>query len=112
MGAVLALVACGNQNTDEAPLAGQPPAAMAPVAAAPPAAPPAPAAPAAAAATSPESAQCLELVDRGDFAEAVPICVRAAGIDPDNAAVQQALQTAQSKAANSAAAGPLGDQTP
>jgi len=54
--------------------------------------------------TPPESAQCLELVGRGAFAEAVPVCVRAAGLDPDNAAVQQALETARTKAATAAAA--------
>jgi 2-oxoglutarate dehydrogenase E2 component (dihydrolipoamide succinyltransferase) len=108
-----ALMACGNQEAERAPVADQPPAseAQAPSVAAPP--PLAPAAPEAApampsapaeAVTPPESAQCLELVGRSAFAEAVPVCVRAAGLDPDNAAVQQALETARSKAATAAAA--------
>jgi hypothetical protein len=65
----------------------------------------APAAPSEVNATPPESARCLELVEQAAFSEAVPVCVRAAALDPDNAAVQQALETARGKstAATSAA---------
>jgi hypothetical protein len=63
----------------------------------------APAAAAEADVTPPESAQCLELVKQASYSEAVPVCVRAVGLDPDNTAVQEALATARAKSATSAA---------
>lgn len=64
---------------------------------------PAPAAaPTASAASPPESAQCLDLVGKARFEEAVPVCVRAAGLDPENTAVKQALETARTKTAAAA----------
>jgi hypothetical protein len=52
---------------------------------------------------TPESAQCLELVRQAAYSEAVPVCVRAAGLDPDDTAVQEALATARARSATSAA---------
>jgi hypothetical protein len=51
------------------------------------------------AATSPTAQRCLDLVREAKFAEAVPVCTRAAGMDPEDARVQEALQTARAKAA-------------
>ena len=46
---------------------------------------------------------CLSLVQSGAFAEALPLCLEAASIDPENAEVQAALAEAQMKAAAGAA---------
>lgn len=45
------------------------------------------------------SEHCLDLVNGGAFTEAVPVCVRATGLDPENTAVKQALETARTEAA-------------
>ena len=104
--AVALLAACGNPSSESKQTAMQspiPPTTAPRVAAAPPAQTEAPAA-RPAVVQPPESAQCLDLVGREAFAEAVPVCVRAAGLDPANQAVRQALETAQTKAASAPAA--------
>lgn len=55
-------------------------------------------------AASPDVQKCLDLVKAGQFGEAVPVCMRAAGVDPDNQEVQAALTKAQSEAATAAGA--------
>jgi pyruvate dehydrogenase E2 component (dihydrolipoamide acetyltransferase) len=118
--AVAALSAC-NQKTEQPPASSQSAPALPPIAAAPhrealaaaprpmaapaaQAAPTTPAAPSEASVTPPESASCLDLVEKASFTEAVPVCVRAAGLDPNNTAVQQALTTARAKSVPSASA--------
>jgi hypothetical protein len=49
--------------------------------------------------TDPSVPQCLDLVQADKYAEAVPVCTRAAKVDPDNAEVKKALETARAKAA-------------
>jgi hypothetical protein len=106
--AAVALMACGNPAS-ESPATqaqAQPPQVSQTddktppqVAAAPHTALPTQAA--AMAATS-ESGHCLELVNHAAFTEAVPVCARAAGLDPENMAVKQALETARTEAAAAA----------
>jgi hypothetical protein len=101
--AVVALVACGKPASEslqtaaksQPGLAFQTPASK----------PPQMAAAASAANTPPESARCLDLVNDGAFGEAVPVCVRAARLDPENAAVEQALETARTETASAALGG-------
>ncbi len=52
----------------------------------------------AAPAVDPSVTGCLDLVRQSQFADAVPVCIKAAGIDPENADVQAALSKAQSEA--------------
>jgi hypothetical protein len=40
---------------------------------------------------------CLDLVGAGKFSEAIPACLRAVSVDPNNADVQEALKTARSQ---------------
>ena len=54
-------------------------------------------------------ASCIDLVASGDFEEALPVCLEAASIDAENAAVQAALATAQKKTAAEAASGAAAD---
>lgn len=54
--------------------------------------------------TAPQVSSCLGLVGSGAFARAVPVCLEAAAIDPDNAKVQAALVKAQAEAAAGGAA--------
>lgn len=56
----------------------------------------------------PESAECLDLVKKSEFAAAVPVCLRAVNVDPDNADVQEALSTAQAESAKAQAGEALG----
>ena len=44
----------------------------------------------------------MDLVKEAKFAEAVPVCTEALGLDPSNTAVQQALDKAKSEAASAA----------
>ena len=46
---------------------------------------------------------CLELAQAGQFAEALPVCTEAIGIDPENADVQAALERAQAELAEASA---------
>jgi hypothetical protein len=105
--ATVALMACGNPASEspQAPAQSQPAqvsqidSTTSPqVAAAPPAALPVSNA-------ASESAKCLDLVNHAAFTEAVPVCVRAAGLDPENTAVKQALETARKEAAGAALSG-------
>jgi hypothetical protein len=50
-------------------------------------------------------ASCLDLVRSGEFEEAVPRCLEAARVEPDNAEVQSALEQAQSAVAAAQAEG-------
>jgi hypothetical protein len=54
--------------------------------------------------TAPQVSSCLGLVTSGAFAQAVPVCLEAAAIDPENAEVQAALAKAQAQAALDGAA--------
>jgi hypothetical protein len=98
---VLALLACGGSDTaqtDTATSAAAPEAAEAATPSGAEAA--APAAPA-----NPQAASCLALVSQAKFSDAVPVCMAALKIDPDNAAVQGALHTAKAESASTAASG-------
>jgi hypothetical protein len=50
-----------------------------------------------------EIESCLGLVASGEFADAIPICLDAAAIDPENNEVQAALDEAQAKVAEAGA---------
>ena len=52
-----------------------------------------------AAAIATQISSCLDLVKRRAFAEAVPVCLEAVSIDPENAQAQAALAKAQAEAA-------------
>jgi hypothetical protein len=54
---------------------------------------------------APGSEHCLDLVNGGASTKAVPVCVRAAGLDPENTAVKQALETARTEAFSAALGG-------
>lgn len=108
--AVVALLACGNPASEslQTPAPSQPDLAFRThekmplqVAAAPLAALPT----GGDANTAPESARCLDLVNDGAYREAVPVCVRAADLDPENTAVKQALETARTEAPKAALGG-------
>lgn len=98
---ILALVACG--ETETTPTAET--EAPAPVSAAVEAAAPEPAAPAATAETAPEVASCLDLIGQAKFQEALPVCLAALEIDPDNEAVQNAVAKARTETAKLAGSG-------
>jgi len=51
------------------------------------------------AAVDPAVQSCLDLVREQKYTEAVPACTRAAKVDPDNAEVTSALQSAREQAA-------------
>jgi hypothetical protein len=116
LAAPVALMACGNPASEslqataawQSDQASQTDSTTSPrVAAAPPSALPIPAATTTATpivATS-ESEHCLDLVNDDAFTEAVSVCVRAAGLDPGNTAVKQALETARREAAAAALGG-------
>ena len=53
--------------------------------------------------TNSQAASCLGLVAKGEFSEAVPVCLEAANIDPENADVQAALAKAKASSASAAA---------
>jgi hypothetical protein len=61
------------------------------------------------AAVDPAVQSCLDLVRGQKYTEAVPACTRAAEIDPDNAEVTSALQSAREQAAAAQAQEAAGD---
>jgi hypothetical protein len=103
---VFAMLACGGSDTgDTGAVGGEQPAAESasapdmPTPAAKPAATPEPAA-----STDPKVLGCLELIRKGRYEGAVPICLAALEVDPDNQQVQDALAKAKAEAAKMAAA--------
>ena len=58
--------------------------------------------PAAAEQVDPQVASCLDLVRQTKFQEALPVCLAAAAIDPDNQEVQDAVAMAQAETAKMA----------
>jgi hypothetical protein len=58
--------------------------------------------PAAAEQVNPQVANCLDLIRQTKFQEALPVCIAAAAIDPDNQQVQDAVATARAEAAKMA----------
>ena len=98
---MLALLACG--GTDTAQTSGS--EAMPPVSAAGEAAPaPEIPEPTAALEPAPEVTSCLNLIRQQQFQEALPACLAALEVDPDNLEVQAAVEQAQSETAKLAAA--------
>ena len=98
---MLALLACG--GTDTAQTSGS--EGLLPVSAAGETAPaPEIPEPTAALEAAPEVASCLNLIRQQRFQEALPTCLAALEIDPDNVEVQAAVEQAQSEAAKLAAA--------
>jgi hypothetical protein len=53
----------------------------------------------------PRVANCLDLIKQAKYQEALPTCLAAAAIDPDNQQVQDAVATARAEAAKLAGAG-------
>ncbi len=56
-------------------------------------------------AEAPEIRSCISLVASGDFEGALPVCVKAASIDAENAEVKAALAKAKAETAKEAATG-------
>jgi predicted Zn-dependent protease len=63
------------------------------------------AAPIEAAEVAPEVASCLDLIGQAKFQEALPVCLAALKIDPDNEAVQDAVAQARTETAKMAGSG-------
>lgn len=108
--AAVALMACGDRASEslKTPAQSQPAQVSQTDKTTPPqvaAAPPAGLPEKAVMNAAPESTRCLDLVNDRAFTEAVPVCVRAAGLDPENTAVKQALETARKEAASAAVGG-------
>ena len=61
--------------------------------------------PAAAEQVDPQVASCLDLVQQRKFQEALPACLAAAAIDPDNPEVQDAVATARAETVKMAGMG-------
>lgn len=105
---VFAMLACGGSDTGETGAVGDAePAgesASAPDMPAPAATPKPAATPAPAASTDPKVLGCLELIRKGRYEGAVPICLAALEVDPDNQQVQDALAKAKAETAKMAAA--------
>lgn len=57
----------------------------------------------------PSVERCLDLVRAGDFEAALPSCMEAVGVDPDNEEVQQALDDAKAGAAEAQAGEAAGE---
>jgi hypothetical protein len=93
-------IACGGSDAGDTAGTAQPEKAP-PVSSAPEAAktPPTPEL-----STDPQAQRCLDLVRQSKFQEAVPVCLAALDVDPDNAQVKQALDQARTEAAKLAAA--------
>jgi hypothetical protein len=103
---VFALLACGGSDTAQT---GDADAAKT-TAAAPAAddAPPVAASPSGADAEVPvnlEATTCVGLVTEAKFQAALPVCMAALNVDPNNEAVQTALATAKAESATAAASG-------
>lgn len=97
------LLACGGSDSgqDSAGSAETPPVAAANGGGAP--TPEAPSAPAAAEpSTDPQVQSCLDLVRDGQYQQAVPVCLAALKIDPNNQQVKSALARAQTQTASAA----------
>ncbi len=58
-----------------------------------------------------EISSCTRLVASGDFEEALPVCLKAASIDADNAEVKAALAKAEAETAKKAASDAAADAT-
>jgi hypothetical protein len=56
-----------------------------------------------------EISSCIRLVESGDYEEALPVCLKAASIDANNADVKSALAKAEAEAAKEAASGAAAD---
>lgn len=56
-------------------------------------------------AAAPEIQSCINLVASGDFEGALPVCLKAASIDAENAEVKAALAKAKAETAKEAATG-------
>jgi hypothetical protein len=53
----------------------------------------------------PQVANCLDLIQQAKYQEALPVCLAALAIDPDNQQVQDAVAKARAEAAKLAGAG-------
>lgn len=61
-------------------------------------------------AEAPEIRSCISLVASRDFEGALPVCLKAASIDPENAKVKASLAKAQAETAKEAATGAAADK--
>ena len=107
---VFALLACGGSDSGQTgDASGVPPveATMDETAAVPPV--PEPAVPAPAATVDPKVQSCLDLISQSQFQQALPVCLAALAIDPDNQQVQDAVAQAQAETAKLAAAEAAGE---
>jgi len=98
---VFAVLACGGSDTGNTEEAGG--AAPAAKSAAAPEKPAPSTMPAASAETDPKVEGCLDLVRRGKYEPAVPLCLAALKIDPNNQQVRDAVDKARAETAKMAA---------
>ena len=102
---VFALLACGGSDSSQTgDASGVPPAeaTMDDTAAVPPV--PEPAVPAPAATVDPKVQSCLDLIGQSQFQQALPVCLAALNVDPNNQQVQDAVSKARTETAKLAAA--------
>ncbi len=109
-GLLLAMAACGGQDVSTTESGATPdvsarPAAGAPAAGGAASAPADSAAAAGAATASADAVDCLGLVEQARYAQAIPVCMRALEIEPNDRELRQALTTAKAEAGQMAAAG-------
>ena len=101
---VFALVACGGTDSGQTTEAGGGPD----VSAAGEVSPAAPEAPGIEVAVDPNVQSCLDLVRQTKFQEALPVCLAALDVDPDNQQVSDAVDQARTETAKVAAAEAVG----
>jgi type IV secretory pathway VirB10-like protein len=102
---VFTLLACGGSDTAQTGDAGDvPPVEAAAVEQADIPAVPMPTEPMPAATAAPEVQSCLDLIRQSEFQQALPVCLAALAIDPDNQQVQDAVAQAREETAKLAAA--------
>ncbi len=102
---VFALLACGGSDTSQTGDAGGvPPVEAAVEETAEVIAIPEPAIPEPAMPVDPKVQSCLDLIGQSQFQQALPVCLAALNIDPDNQQVQDAVAQARTETAKLAAA--------
>ena len=102
---VFALLACGGSDSNQAGDAGGvPPVETAVEETVDVIEIPEPAMPEPTATVDPNVQSCLDLISQSQFQQALPVCLAALNVDPDNQQVQDAVAKARTEAAKLAAA--------
>ena len=102
---LFALLACGGSDTAQTGDVGDVP----PVEAAAEAQADVPEVPMPEATIAPEVESCLDLIRQLEFQQALPVCLAALAIDPDNEQIQDAVAQARTETAKLAAAEAVGE---